>query len=56
MTAYNKIMGVPTSESEFLLRDVLRGEWEWEGMIMCDFGGMHSCEGSIKAGVDLEMP
>jgi beta-glucosidase len=56
MTAYNKINGHHADSNEFLLKQVLRGEWGWDGLVMSDWGGTNSTAESINAGVDLEMP
>ncbi|CAH0028948.1 unnamed protein product [Clonostachys rhizophaga] len=56
MTAYNRVNGDFCSASDFLLQDVLRGEWGWDGLAMSDWFGTNSIVPSIKAGLDLEMP
>ncbi|TPX14742.1 uncharacterized protein E0L32_005137 [Thyridium curvatum] len=56
MTAYNVVNGFHCDESKFLLEQVLRGEWGWDGLVMSDWGGTNSVDGSINAGLDLEMP
>ncbi|KAJ3542133.1 hypothetical protein NM208_g4259 [Fusarium decemcellulare] len=56
MTAYNKINGHHADSNEFLLKQVLRGEWKWDGLVMSDWGGTNSTAASLNAGVDLEMP
>ncbi|KAF4446960.1 hypothetical protein F53441_9431 [Fusarium austroafricanum] len=56
MTAYNKINGTFCSAHEFLIRDVLRNEWGWDGLVMSDWFGTNSVVPSVKAGLDLEMP
>lgn len=56
MTAYNKVNGTFCSAHEYLLQDVLRGEWGWDGMTMSDWFGTNSIVPSVKAGLDLEMP
>ena len=56
MTAYNKLNGTHVSESPRLLRDILRKEWGFDGMVMSDWFGTYSTSESIKAGLDLEMP
>lgn len=56
MSSYNLIHGVYTTESPWLLRDVLRDQWGFNGLLMSDWGSTHHCIPSIKAGLDLEMP
>lgn len=56
MCAYNKINGVYCSENEWLLTEVLRSEWGFEGAVMTDWGATHNRVEGIKAGLDLEMP
>jgi beta-glucosidase len=56
MTAYNKINGQHADSNNFLLKQVLRGEWGWNGLVMSDWGGINSTADSLNAGVDLEMP
>ncbi|KAM5344417.1 hypothetical protein ACJ41O_012953 [Fusarium nematophilum] len=56
MTAYNKVNGVFCSAHDFLLQEVLRGEWKWDGLVMSDWFGTNSVVPSLRAGLDLEMP
>lgn len=56
MTAYNKINGTHADSHTFLLKQVLRGEWGWDGLVMSDWGGTNSTADSLNAGLDLEMP
>ncbi|KAL2429863.1 putative beta-glucosidase I [Exophiala dermatitidis] len=56
MTAYNKVNGTHAAEHPRLLRDILRGEWGFDGLVMSDWFGTYSTTESIKAGLDLEMP
>jgi beta-glucosidase len=56
MTSYNWLNGVHTSEHPWLLQDILRGEWEFDGIVMSDWLGTHSTENSVSVGLDLEMP
>lgn len=37
MTAYNKVNGTHAAENPTLLKDILRGEWGWEGLLMSDW-------------------
>ncbi|KAH8655309.1 putative beta-glucosidase [Xylariales sp. PMI_506] len=56
MTSYNRVNGVHASESMHLLQEILRGEWEFDGLVMSDWTGTYSTTEAIKAGLDLEMP
>ncbi|KAG7432296.1 Beta-glucosidase B [Fusarium oxysporum f. sp. raphani] len=56
MTSYNKINGTHADSHEHLLKEILRGEWNWKGLVVSDWGGINSVSASLNAGVDLEMP
>ena len=56
MCAYNKINGEYCCENKWLLTDVLRKEWGFDGLVMTDWGAMHDRVKSLRAGLDLEMP
>ena len=56
MCAYNQINGTFCSEHKWLLTDVLRGEWGYDGLVMTDWGAIKERVASLKAGLDLEMP
>ena len=56
MTSYNRINGPHAADSTWLLRDVLRGEWQFDGMVVSDWFGLHSTVEGVVAGMDLEMP
>ncbi len=56
MCSYNKVNGVHAAENHFLLTDVLRGEWGFEGFVVSDWGAVWSRVASLKAGLDLQMP
>ena len=68
MTSFNLLNGVPSSGNKWLMRDVLRGEWGFDGVLISDWGAVcemvaHGCcedntDAAIKAmetGVDIEM-
>jgi beta-glucosidase len=56
MAAYNRINGVPASENRWLLTDVLRAEWGFEGVVVSDWGGVGDRVAALAAGLDLQMP
>jgi len=56
MSSYNKINGVYTSESEWLLTDILRNKWGFKGLVMTDWYGGRSPTSQISAGNDLLEP
>lgn len=68
MVAFNEIAGVPSTGSKFLVRDVLKGEWKFDGLVVSDYTGINELvahgfatdnknagELSLQAGVDLDM-
>ena len=56
MTGYNRLNGTWCAEHAELLRDILRGEWGFEGFVISDWWAVGSSAGSTRAGLDLEMP
>lgn len=56
MTAYNMLNGEYCNQNKWLINDVLRGEWGFDGLVISDWGGSHSRVKSLAAGADLEMP
>jgi len=56
MCSYNRINGVYASEDHWLLTDVLRDEWGYDGLVMSDWGAVNRRPDAVAAGLDLEMP
>ncbi|WP_062289221.1 glycoside hydrolase family 3 C-terminal domain-containing protein [Demequina phytophila] len=56
MCSYNKVNGTFASEHRWLLSEVLRDEWGFEGYVVSDWGAVHDPVASLRAGLDLEMP
>jgi beta-glucosidase len=56
MCAYNKVNGIYCSEHHWLLTEVLREEWGFEGLVVSDWGAVHDRVAALKGGLDLEMP
>lgn len=68
MTSFNEIDGIPSTGNSFLLRDILRKEWGWKGMVVTDWNSSgemiahgyaadlkHATELAVNAGVDMDM-
>jgi len=55
MSAYNKVNGTYMGEHAALLRQVLKQEWGFDGVVVSDWFAKHSVT-SVAAGLDLEMP
>lgn len=56
MSAYNKINGIYANEDKRLLRDILRDEWGFEGLVVSDWGGSNDHALGVQNGSHLEMP
>ncbi len=56
MTSYNRINGSYASDNEWLLKQVLRTEWGYRGMVVSDWMGTNDRVRATAAGLDLEMP
>ncbi|MBQ1879004.1 MAG: glycoside hydrolase family 3 C-terminal domain-containing protein [Bacilli bacterium] len=56
MTSYNKLNGIYANENEHLLREILRNEWGYNGVVVSDWGGDTDRVAALKASSDLEMP
>ncbi len=56
MAAYPKLNGEHCTENRWLLTDLLRDEWGFDGLVMSDWGATHHRSRPIVAGMDLEMP
>lgn len=68
MTSFNDNDGVPSTANKFILKDILRGEWKYDGMVVSDWAsvlemvnhgfckdGKDAAEKALNAGVDMEM-
>ena len=56
MCSYNRVNGILASENKYLLTDILKEEWGFEGFVVSDWGAVDERVEGIKAGLDLEMP
>ena len=54
MCAYNKVNGDWSCENDFLLNDVLKGDWGYSGFVMSDWGGVHSTAKAANNGLDQQ--
>ncbi|MFE2985765.1 glycoside hydrolase family 3 C-terminal domain-containing protein [Streptomyces sp. NPDC059262] len=56
MCSYNRINGTYASENHWLLTEVLRDEWGFDGVVVSDWGAVQDRVKAVAAGLDLEMP
>lgn len=56
MCSYNRINGVYAAQNRWLLTEVLRGEWGFDGLVVSDWGAVADRVAAVAAGLDLEMP
>jgi beta-glucosidase len=54
MCAYNQVNGTYSCENDWLLNQVLKGDWRYHGFVMSDWGAVHSTARSALAGLDQE--
>jgi beta-glucosidase len=56
MCSYNRVNGTYACENAQELTDTLRDAWKFDGLVMSDWGALHSTVKAARAGMDLEMP
>jgi beta-glucosidase len=56
MCSYNRLNGVQVSESRWLLTEILREAWGYDGVVVSDWGAVKDRVAALAAGLDLEMP
>src|SRR3954465_1370238 len=56
MAAYNDVNGVPATEQDHVINDVVKGEWGWDGLVMSDWFATKSAGPAANGGLDLVMP
>ena len=56
MPAFNQINGTYCAQNKWLLTDLLKMQWGWDGLAVGDWGAIHSTQGALTAGTDVEMP
>ena len=56
MSSYNEINGTYANEHKHLLREILRGEWGFDGVVITDWGASNDHVKGVAAGSTLEMP
>jgi beta-glucosidase len=56
MCSYNRVNGDYACENEYLLHDVLKKDWNFQGFVVSDWGGAHSAAKASHAGLDMEHP
>lgn len=56
MCAYNKVNGTFASEHDYLLNEILKEEWGFEGLVVSDWGAVRDRVAALRGGLDWEMP
>ncbi|MCB1685321.1 MAG: glycoside hydrolase family 3 C-terminal domain-containing protein [Pseudomonadales bacterium] len=56
MCAYNRVNGTYCGEHDWLLNQVLRQSWGFEGLVVSDWGAVNDRVAGVRTGLDLEMP
>ncbi|MEJ7582643.1 MAG: glycoside hydrolase family 3 C-terminal domain-containing protein [Acidimicrobiales bacterium] len=56
MCSYNRVNGIYASQDPWLLTQVLRDEWGFDGLVVSDWGAVDDPVAAVAAGLDLEMP
>ncbi|MDL4841988.1 beta-glucosidase [Aquibacillus rhizosphaerae] len=56
MSSYNMLNGAYTNENMHLMREILRDEWDFDGVVVTDWGGSNDRVAGLLAGNELEMP
>lgn len=56
MSAYIRLNGIYCTENKFLLNEILRKEWKYNGIVISDWGAENDRVSGIKAGQEIEMP
>jgi beta-glucosidase len=56
MAAYNDVNGVPATEQDHVINEILKGEWGWDGLVMSDWFATKSAAAAANGGLDLVMP
>ncbi len=56
MCSYNKVNGTFASEHHYLLTEILKEEWGFDGLVVSDWGAVRDRVAAMKAGLDWEMP
>ncbi|MRH41628.1 glycosyl hydrolase [Aquibacillus halophilus] len=56
MSSYNRVNGDYTNENQHLMKDILRDEWNYDGVVVTDWGGSNDRIAGLLAGNELEMP
>ncbi len=55
MGSYNQFRGEHCCHNDLLLNKILKGEWNFDGVVISDWGGVHNTDQAVSKGLDIEM-
>lgn len=54
MGGYNLVNGQHATYNQRLVNEILKGEWDWDGVVISDWGAVHDTKQAVEGGLDME--